>query len=125
MSEIAERIMFHKTIFSLVFLITIILPSSVSAGTLYGNIVNEKGRPIKGASVKVTMERSKKQYEAAGPTDASGSYRVVIPETGRGTLEISDSSGMTPIIRVYVFQSSVRWNLKRVKGNSGAMLQKR
>lgn len=116
--------MFHKTIFSLVFLITIILPSSVSAGTLYGNIVNEQGRPINGASVTVTMEKSQKPYYAAGPTDASGSYRVIIPEKGRGTLAISDS-GMESRIKVYVFQSSVRWNLKRIQTHSGTILQKR
>ena len=113
--------MLHKTIFSLAFLVTIIFPSFVSAGALYGKIVNEQGQPIKGATVTVTMEKSKKPYAAAGPTDASGSYRVVIPEKGHATLVISDGSEMESVIRVYVFQGSVRWNLKR----SGNTLEKR
>lgn len=114
----------HKLFPALAFLIVTILPSPVWAGALYGTILNEQGRPLKNATIAVTMDGSNKTYEAAGKTDGSGSYRVAIPETGRGILSVSDASG-TVKIKIYVFKNSVRWNLKRIRTNAGVSLRKR
>ena len=119
-----ETNMRRKLCLTLVLLISFLSPSMVLAGALYGTILNEKGRPLMGASVTVTMERNYKTYHGTGKTDRSGAYRIVVPGTGRGTLTVSDGSGSVSI-KVYVFNNSVRWNLQRIQTDGAFSLQKR
>jgi len=114
----------NQAILAFTLFMVFIFPSSGWAGALFGTIIDEQGRPLKNAEVKVTMDRNNHPYHANGTTDALGSYRIDIPEKGRGTLTVVDGT-KTATIRVYVFQNSVLWNLKRVRTGSQLTLQRR
>jgi hypothetical protein len=59
-----------------------------SAATIYGTIRNDQGRPLPNLAIEVTC--GNRHYDAR--TDARGSYRLSVPQTGRCVFKIGRST---------------------------------
>lgn len=71
-------------------LVLLVLPAVASAGEIYGK-VTFNGTPV-GEGTEVTATCGAKTYPAV-KTDKSGTYNLVVAETGKCTLTIAHKSG--------------------------------
>ena len=71
---------------SFVLFLLLVVPTIASAGEIFGKII-ASGSPV-GENATVEMKCGKRTYPAV-KTDKSGSYHVVVEETGKCTLTVS------------------------------------
>ena len=71
---------------SFVLFLLLVVPTIASAGEIFGRIT-ASGSPV-GENATVEMKCGKRTYPAV-KTDKSGSYHVVVEETGKCTLTVS------------------------------------
>lgn len=71
---------------SVLLLALLAAPTAASAGEIYGKIV-AGGAPV-GESATVEMKCARKAYPAV-KTDKTGSYRIVVEETGKCSLTVN------------------------------------
>lgn len=80
--------------------------ASSFAGEIYGTI-KENGKPI-AKDVPVTIELNGKKYSK--PTDEFGTYRIIVAETGKGTVNIPFKQ-QTIGCEIQSYSSPVRFDL--------------
>ena len=66
--------------------VPIVLPTIATAGEIYGKIT-ANGAPV-GEAASIEMKCAKKAYPAV-KTDKTGSYHVVVEETGKCTMTVT------------------------------------
>jgi len=85
-------------------------PSGALAGEIFG-VITEAGLPVTNAPVEVEQDGQ----SVATRTDARGSYRVVVPESGRATMTVKTAAG-SHSIDVFSSNRSLRYDLMLVAG---------
>ena len=85
-------------------------PGTVVAGEIFG-VITEAGRPL--ANAQVAVEQDGQRF--ATSTDARGSYRLVLPKTGKVKLTVKSAAG-SPSIDVFSSDRSLRYDLTVVSG---------
>ena len=80
------------------------------AGEIYG-VLTEAGRPVANAEVEVQLQGQ----SFSTRTDARGSYRVVVPKSGKAKLTVKAAAG-APSIEVFSSDRSLRYDLMLVAG---------
>jgi len=95
---------------TLVFVILGWFPSAVFAGEIFG-LITEAERPVAGARVAVTI--ASKTYTT--DSDARGSYRVIVPESGKARLTVTVGS-QARSIDVFSSERAVRCDLMITSG---------
>jgi hypothetical protein len=93
--------------------------ASSFAGEIYGTI-KENGKPI-GKDVPVTIELNGKVYSK--PTDEFGSYRIIVAETGKGTVKLVFKQ-QTIDCEIQSYSTPVRFDLV-IENVNGQYLLKR
>lgn len=86
----------------LILLLVLALSASSFAGEIYGNI-GDGAKPIAGARIEVLSPK-----RPSAVSDASGGYRIFIPEEGRFQLRVL-YGGQASTITVYSYQRAVRY----------------
>jgi hypothetical protein len=80
------------------------------AGEIFGTITGG-GRAL--ANAQVEVEQGGRRFSAS--TDARGSYRLVLPASGKATLTVKSAAG-APSIEVFSSERSLRYDLTVVAG---------
>ena len=73
-------------------------------GEIYGTI-SDGVRPVRGAQIEVLSPG-----RPTAVSDANGMYKVFVPEQGKFRLKLSHG-GQAPVITVFSYQQSVRYDL--------------
>jgi hypothetical protein len=87
-------------------LVGLVFPCALLAGEIYGNIT--EGRAPVSAGVKVEVLAGGKLYP--GSTDQYGSYRIQIPEKGKGEIKVHHKE-QTASMDVFSYEGPVRYDL--------------
>ena len=103
-----------------IFFASLLLPCSILAGEIYGNLT-EEGRPV-GPGVNVEVMFGGKTY--SGSTDSYGSYRVHVPDKGRSELRVRHPQ-MSESIEVFSYEGSVRYDLVLEKKDGKLSLRRK
>ena len=93
--------------------------ASSFGGEIYGTI-KENGKPIANG-IPVTIELNGKVYSK--PTDEFGSYRIIVAETGKGTVKIAFKQ-QTVGCEIQSYSTPVRFDLV-IENVNGQYLLKR
>ena len=94
----------------LVFAILSWFPSAVFAGEIFG-LITQANQPVAGARVAVTI--ANKTYTS--DSDARGSYRVVVPASGKARLTVT-TGAQALAIDVFSSERAVRCDLTITSG---------
>jgi hypothetical protein len=81
------------------------------AGQIYGTI-RESGRGVGGAAIRITING--KDYPASTAPD--GGYRVVIPEPGRGEIQVTPRGRATARAPIFSYANPVKFDFE-LSGN--------
>lgn len=104
---------------SLLACITLLCTLPAWAGEIYGTLF-ESGKPL-GASAHVKISIGGKAYQ--GTSGRDGSYRLYIPDKGRGELKVQVGN-QSAIITVFSSDSSVRYDLSLQRQDGKLTLQR-
>ncbi|RLI00599.1 hypothetical protein DRO38_06185, partial [Candidatus Bathyarchaeota archaeon] len=97
---------------TMLLLFIMLFPSFVFAGEIYGSI-RERERSIE-PGIKVEIMTARNTYFTE--TDKYGSYRLYVPEKGKCTLKVHYKQ-QSPLIEIYSYERSVRYDLVLEKNN--------
>jgi hypothetical protein len=104
----------------IVVLLMLGLSSLAFAGKIYGSIT-EAGKPV-AAGVKVEVSCGGKSY--AAQTDAYGSFKLFVPDKGKGTLKVY-YQGQTPSFEINSYASAAQYDLILEKTGGQYTLKRR
>jgi hypothetical protein len=104
----------------LVFVFALVFPAVLTAGQVYGTIVQD-GKGVGGAAIEITCAG---KPAATGTTAADGAYRINVTEQGQCTLVLPGHAGK-PSAMVFSGPNPALYNFDLVKGGDGNFELKR